>query len=217
MPIAINCKRCGKVFSVKPSHVSIRVYCSMSCMKEAYTNERLKKICETCGKEFEVYNNNSRKDARFCSKECMGKGMSGENHANYKHGYGNKMPPAIRKAYKTKYYETNLELCKQRAFLGKAKRRSLRVESGHTFLEWIDLLKKHDNICYYCGVRMTKKLGLHQRSRDHLIPISRGGSDDISNIVPACRSCNSAKGTKTYEEWKRVTVIETALDTSGTE
>ena len=31
---------------------------------------------------------------------------------------------------------------------------------------------------------------------DHLTPLSKGGSHTVSNIVPACRPCNSRKGVK---------------------
>ena len=35
--------------------------------------------------------------------------------------------------------------------------------------------KKHDNICFYCGVQMTKTPGIKKRTRDNITPISRGG------------------------------------------
>lgn len=36
---------------------------------------------------------------------------------------------------------------------------------------------------------------------DHATPKSRGGSDDLSNLVAACEQCNCQKGNKTPEEY----------------
>lgn len=210
MPVIIHCKLCGNGFSVKPSHATKRVYCSHECMVNAYTKTRRTLVCESCGKEFNVPDRPSRNNARYCSKSCMGNGKSGENHWNYQHGM--KWCPDKEIAYRKKYMSDpiNKKKAKIRAYLGKIKRRNANVVGGHSFLEWIELLKKHDNKCFYCGVRMTKKIGDKQRTRDHIVPISKGGTDNIENIVPACRSCNSSKGTKAVEEWKGVTVIERA-------
>lgn len=51
--------------------------------------------------------------------------------------------------------------------------------------------------CVYCGSPLNLSL-------DHVIPQSRGGEHSPSNLVTACRSCNSSKGAKTPEEWKGV-------------
>lgn len=37
---------------------------------------------------------------------------------------------------------------------------------------------------------------------DHIIPRSRGGSHSPDNLVPACASCNSQKGSKTADEYR---------------
>ena len=62
---------------------------------------------------------------------------------------------------------------------------------------------KTDNKCWYCG-RLFKTSGYHkhQRTVEHQTPVCRGGTDDIYNLVPACRSCNSRKNKRTLEEYR---------------
>lgn len=37
---------------------------------------------------------------------------------------------------------------------------------------------------------------------DHVIPLVRGGTNFIGNLLPACRSCNHRKGTRLLSEWR---------------
>lgn len=53
-----------------------------------------------------------------------------------------------------------------------------------------DLKRKIGNVCLCCGFPGTQV----KLITDHVVPLSRGGSNDISNIQPLCRSCNSRKG-----------------------
>jgi 5-methylcytosine-specific restriction endonuclease McrA len=62
----------------------------------------------------------------------------------------------------------------------------------HSEKEWLELLDICNNCCVACGA--TENL-----SKDHIIPLTLGGSDDISNIQPLCRSCNSSKN-----RWKAI-------------
>lgn len=50
------------------------------------------------------------------------------------------------------------------------------------------------NKCEYCGSDASHV--------DHQTPRARGGSDDITNLVPCCVSCNISKGMMTLEEWR---------------
>jgi len=50
--------------------------------------------------------------------------------------------------------------------------------------------------CAYCGATDRP---LHC---DHIIPLSRGGTNVVSNLVTACQDCNLAKSNKTLEEWQ---------------
>ena len=57
-----------------------------------------------------------------------------------------------------------------------------------------------DGNCWYCG---TATNPFRNFEVDHYIPLSKGGSDDISNLVPACSRCNAKKGNRDAESIRR--------------
>ena len=59
------------------------------------------------------------------------------------------------------------------------------------------LFRRDGHICLYCGEKFRSTL----LTRDHVLPISRGGHDSWENVVTACFRCNNQKGNKTPEEW----------------
>lgn len=68
--------------------------------------------------------------------------------------------------------------------------REKSAEGKFTSSEWEDLQKFYGNKCLWCG-KSPRKL-----SPDHVIPLSKGGTNYISNIQPLCPSCNSKKNTR---------------------
>ena len=70
--------------------------------------------------------------------------------------------------------------------------------------------------CYYCFKPLSLLAGSDGDDRaegaqkDHLTPVSRGGSDTIDNIVPACFLCNRKKGDMTEPEFRKA--LSTALN-----
>ena len=157
------------------------------------------KVCNFCKKEF----NAKRNSRKFCSRSCSGKdpisgrkgkhlsleakkkikehsarywlgkkilSMTGNKNPNWKGGYENKL-------------------------MLNRKRRILKKGNGgsHTLGEWETLKAQYNWTCYFCE-KCEPEITL---TEDHIIPLSRGGTDNIENIQPLCVSCNSKKGTKT--------------------
>lgn len=55
---------------------------------------------------------------------------------------------------------------------------------------WEALIALFGHLCAYCRQRFEKL------EHDHIIPLSKGGLHIAGNLVPACRSCNAAKGNR---------------------
>lgn len=56
------------------------------------------------------------------------------------------------------------------------------------------VFSRDGNACVYCGSMTRLQL-------DHVVPRSKGGSDDPSNLAACCAACNQSKGAKLLSEW----------------
>ena len=76
----------------------------------------------------------------------------------------------------------------------RSRRRALKVNAvgQHTEAEWQELCRKYNYLCLAC---LKNKF----LTRDHIVPLSKGGTDFIDNIQPLCMSCNTSKYTKTID------------------
>lgn len=82
----------------------------------------------------------------------------------------------------------------QKAHAQIKRRRATRanaIVNDFTDTDWFDVLIAYHYQCVYCGKRLTLKTA----TQDHITPLSAGGSHTKSNVVPACKSCNSRKHT----------------------
>lgn len=100
--------------------------------------------------------------------------------------------------YNRKYKESNWPVIKERLRIQRIKRRAdyHRIDSFQirlTARDWLDIVKRSGGKCFYCGKKARPV------TQDHLVPISKGGGHVAGNVVVACTSCNSSKGT---QDWK---------------
>lgn len=90
-------------------------------------------------------------------------------------------------------YQKNPE---QRAVYTHARRaRERKADGRFTPSEWRAIKRKYGNRCLCCG----KKPPQVKLTPDHVIPLSRGGSNGIDNIQPLCLTCNLQKATKVID------------------
>ena len=58
------------------------------------------------------------------------------------------------------------------------------------------LFARDQHLCLYCGRDCPRP----QLTRDHVVPLSKGGRDTWENVVSACFHCNSRKGNRTPQQ-----------------
>ncbi len=57
---------------------------------------------------------------------------------------------------------------------------------------------REENLCAYCGLKATSADHIHSLVNDKT---ASGDITEIYNLLPCCSTCNSSKGSKTFEEW----------------
>lgn len=88
---------------------------------------------------------------------------------------------------------------------GKAIRRARILGNGgsHTASDIAALYAEQEGRCAYCGVTVFWDIvgDIHV---DHIIPLARGGANDLSNLAIACADCNLSKSKKAPDEWQSI-------------
>lgn len=100
-----------------------------------------------------------------------------------------------RQSYNHDYGQENHDGVLERS----RKRRAIRHGLDEFFTEE-QFFEKFEHLgkkCFYCGVELTNETV----TRDHYIPLAKGGNDNIDNIVPCCKNCNSRKRNKMPEDF----------------
>lgn len=183
-----SCIFCDKQY-LKTKLISIptwkkRKYCSVSCSTKHRAEKFGKRVVSEEFREKMRKIALGRKKISEETRERMRKANKGRNigekHWNWQGG--------ISKNKKLRSWTKN-------------KRNRMKRSNGglHTYGEWETLKAQYNWTCPSCD-KKEPKISL---TRDHIIPISRGGSDNIENIQPLCGSCNSRKNNKIVKKYER--------------
>jgi 5-methylcytosine-specific restriction endonuclease McrA len=78
---------------------------------------------------------------------------------------------------------------------GKGRARPGLVEPAPSLTN-AALFARDRNLCMYCGQNFHRQA----LTRDHVLPLSRGGRDNWVNVVSACVPCNVRKGSRTPQQ-----------------
>lgn len=78
---------------------------------------------------------------------------------------------------------------------GKITKKSPHVTGSIPRVSRRELVRRDQNLCLYCGQEFPERL----LTRDHVLPRSKGGSDDWTNLVSCCYPCNNRKSDRTPE------------------
>lgn len=100
---------------------------------------------------------------------------------------------------KNKEYRSSEHGKQVRRVLNRNRKARLKnAEGKHTKDDIIAQYKRQNGHCYWCG----KKVG-DLYHVDHVIPVSRGGSNNPDNLVIACPVCNTSRKNKLPHEWAK--------------
>lgn len=171
----VQCVQCGKPFAL--SHGS-RKHCSNSCRERAKylrlcaDKDRYAKMLTRVRDSYE-----RKTEAAFYANACDDCGA----------------------AFIERVHSTPSRYCSNTCAGRVAKRtrraREHNAPGSFSFAQVVRQYARQGNACAYC------KQGHGLPEPEHVLPLSRGGRNDMSNIVAACSRCNGDKTDRTLTEW----------------
>jgi 5-methylcytosine-specific restriction endonuclease McrA len=196
------CDMCAAEFITGCNHAR---YCGTVCQR---LSEHVARTCVVC----ETVWLTKRTDAKYCSELCYHFDKWGARTCAWPKVEASKREHKIKAAPFLEQREcawcgdafaaTRRDMvnctraCKVKASKSRRRGRQYGSTSHFTWAEFMRLFIKLDRCCAYCEQRIEG-----QPEPDHVVPLSRGGSNSITNILPSCSACNSDKRDLLLHDW----------------
>ncbi len=195
-----NCRKCGVGLvegeNWRPSYAATQNYLCVECVS-VYNRQYRQDHVEEIAASAQVYRDGHRAELAEKSRQYYA------THREERKVYNQSRRDEDRE-YSRQYRLDHLEERREQSRQWKRdnpkrncayeQRRQARKANATIGEVDIAVIYERDKVCIYCG--SDKDLTV-----DHLVPLARGGPHQQDNLAVACRSCNSRKGTKTYEEF----------------
>jgi 5-methylcytosine-specific restriction endonuclease McrA len=162
--------------------------------RKSSTKDGLRKECKDCvrkdSQKFQANNPNHNKEAGLARRKA-----NPQWYKDYRENNKERIAQQ-RLEYREQNPTAYADWCKAHPdktaeYANRYRTKLLANTVNHfTAQEWLDLCEKYDNKCLACK-RTDVKLTV-----DHVIPISKLGSNSIDNIQPLCQPCNSRKSAR---------------------
>lgn len=156
-------------------------------------------ICKYCNQVFYTWPCKAT-TAKYCNKECkqLASWKGGKFAAIHRRNKTEKYKQAQIRYQKTEKYRQKLVRAIQNH---RAKKYGISQLSKEIYRE---LILNSKMICIFCDTKLStrnSKYAPNHLTIEHLVPITRGGTNDITNLRISCRQCNIEKQNRLIHEW----------------
>jgi 5-methylcytosine-specific restriction endonuclease McrA len=167
----------------------------------AAANRKLRDIAEdeSVGREFQKYLQEAPQELWIWAYRRrvgqIGKAQLAAHFEEWRARNPERFAELQRESYR-RNYEKNYP-----RYLTNARNRRARkklADGSHTSKEVRQMVRDQGGVCAYCESSLSGSYHV-----DHMIPLSRGGRNDWTNLAIVCRNCNLSKGSMTVEEFFR--------------